>query len=208
MSKGKPQWLSWYYYDPQPGYIAASSVEYWFSVDINRGNKRQGSKYIEVGTHCNGSWSNCKVGLTLYTDKIADPSDLKISATVNNNRSDKNRTIKITSSFTNPHSWYGGGVYEGNTYVGPVGTFEIPITKDMYNKTKTYTLKVWGNDYGGTSKPTTTTTILPGGVGVWVDKSGEAKEVQNVYYKDNSGNIKEVTELWVRKNTTNYETVK
>ena len=78
----------------------------------------------------------------------------------------------------------------------------------MFGKTKTYTLIVTGKDGSKYSRSVTTSVIEASGVGVTVKKSGNPKEVKEVWYKDNKGNIHEITELWVRKNSTNCETVK
>lgn len=202
-------------YDIGFGWLPSTTVDSYTweeEIKITRpANSKQGSKTVYVGqdkgSASTSDWGPNMVYVTLYTTKIGDPTNLSISTSVDD-KTKKDRKIKISASFGNTESFYSGAIYEGNTKLSDSLYHEVPIKKSMYGTTKTYKLVVTGKDGSIYNTSTTTATIEASGVGVWVNKSGTTKEIQNVYYKDKNGNIKDVTELWVRKNTTNYETVK
>ena len=202
-------------YDVGFGWLPSTTVDSYTweeTISISRpDNSKQGSKKIKIGqdkgSASSSDWGPNMIELTLYTTKIGDPTNLSISASVDD-RTKKNRKIKISASFGNTENFYSGAIYEGDTKLTDGLSHTVNITKSMYGTTKTYKLVVTGKDGSKYNRSVTTSVIEASGVGVWVNKSGTTKEIQNVYYKDKNGNIKDVTELWVRKNTTNYETVK
>lgn len=202
-------------YDVGFGWLPSTTVDSYTweeTISISRPtNSKQGSKKVKIGqdkgSASSADWGPNMIELTLYTTKIADPSNLSISASVDD-RSKKDRKIRISASFQNKEGFYSGAIYEGNTKLTDGLSHTVSITKAMYGTTKTYKLVVTGRDGSRYETSTTTSTIEASGVGVHVKKSGKPKEVKEVWYKDKKGNIHEITELWVRKNKTNCETVK
>lgn len=203
------------YYDIGYGYLPTNTDDVYTweeTVSISRpSNSKQGSRTIKIGNDkgrdSSSDYGPNLIDLTLYTTKIGDPYNLSISASVDD-RTKKDRKIRISASFSNPESFYSGAIYEGNTKLTDGLSHTVSITKSMFGTTKTYTLIVTGKDGSKYSRSVTTSVIEASGVGVTVKKSGNPKEVQEVWYKDKNGNIREITELWVRRNSNNYETVK
>ena len=213
-SAGNVQTLSYEFWAPQPGYITGNSLYYEFEVNIDRGNKRQGSKTIYVGidsTYTSSDFKSCGGNLTLYTSKIADVSNVSLTVTADDG-SKSERYIHVTASFTNPENHYTGTLYRGNTSLGTTkGSIskDIPITYDMFEKTETFYFKITGAD--GTAYTNSTKQvpiyIEPSGVGIWNKKNNKSNEVYHMYYKKN-GDIIEVTEAWVKKSKQVIKTVK
>jgi hypothetical protein len=190
-----------------PLYIPITMWSGRFDVSISRGNNRQGSKSITAGVHSiTTPEKDALATITLYTSKVQDPSNLSVKITADS-KTVRDRKLKITASFTNPESYYTGNVILNNVTIGSFtsGSFtkEIPITKDMYDKSQVVYLKVVGKDgvqygsKGDSVKPE------PSGVGVTVKQSKNVnKEVQQIFVKTGTGknDYKEVTEVWLRNN--------
>lgn len=212
-SSGSKQTLSWEFWKPQSGYVAASSLTYTRTVTINRGNARQGSKTINIGIESAYSGSNlstCKGNLTLTTSKIADASNVVLTANADG-VGVSDRYIRLSASFTNPENYYTGYLYHGSTLLGTTTNSiskEIKITNSMFETTQSFSFVIKGKDGVSYVTKPAECYVEPGGVGIWNRKDGVAKEVTNVYYKNNNGEIIEVTEAWVKRNNQAIKTVK
>lgn len=205
--------LSWVYFSPQPGYISAKVLEFYRDVTINRGNSRQGSVTVRVGIDSKYSdwrFPDCFVNLTLYTNKIADISNVALNVTIDD-KSNNPRYIRVSSSFTNPSTYYTAYLYHnGNLLASGTGSLSrnIEVTYNMFDTNQSFNLVIKGKDGVTYHNSTKTVHVEPSGVGIWVRQSNRANEVFHVYYKNNSGEIIEVTEAWYKRNSQNIKTTK
>lgn len=210
MYNGRQQVLDWSYWAPQPGWIAANSIEYDREVSISRGSSRQGSKSVPIKVIMENGWASCVGSLTVYTSAINDVSGVSLSASVTD-KSQTTRNITVSCGFTNPESYYTAYLYHGGTLLGSSRSGfskSIPVTYAMFSTNQTFRLVIKGNDGKTYVDKSTSVYIEPSGVGIWYKQSGSAKEVFHVYYKNSSGRIIEVTEAWYRRNNINIKTVK
>lgn len=203
--------LDWRFWNPEPGYITASSLTYTRTVGISRGNNRQGSKTISVGIKSTlKDWTDTMGSLTLTTTKVADVSGVSFSV----KQSDKNanpRTMDVSMSFNNPENYYTGYIYHNGSLLQTItstGAAIIHITNAMFNTNQRFQFIIKGKDGVTYVDKSASIYIEPSGVGIWYNQNGTAKEVFHAYYKNNSGDIIEVTEAWARKNNLNIKTVK
>ena len=203
--------LDWRFWNPQPGYITASSLSYTRTVNISRGNNRQGSRTVRVGVKSGySSWTDTWVNLTLTTTRIADVSNVSLSVS----QTDKNvnpRRITVSASFNNPENYYTGYLYHNGALLQTItsyGTAIIDITNTMFETTQKFQFVIKGTDGVTYVDKPAEIYIEPSGVGIWYNQNGSPKEVFHAYYKNNSGDIIEVTEAWARKNNLNIKTVK
>jgi hypothetical protein len=211
---GSKQVLSWNYWAPQAGYVAANSLTYDRTVTgISRGNNRQGSRTINIGiqsTYSDSRFLTCRGDLTLTTSKIADVSNVSLSASADG-KDVSDRYIRITASFTNPESYYTGYLYHGNSLLGSTAgsiSKTVKITNAMFETTQGFTFVIKGKDGVTYSTKSASAYIEPSGVGIWYKQNSSAKECFHVYYKNSSGKIIEVTEAWAKRNNINVKTVK
>ena len=203
--------LDWRFWNPEPGYITASSLTYTRTVSISRGNNRQGSKTISVGIKSTlKDWTDTMGNLTLTTTRVADVSGVSLSVS----QSDKNassRIMTVSASFNNPESYYTGYLYHNgkllDTTTSAVAAI-INIHNSMFNTTQKFQFIIKGKDGVTYVDKPASLYIEPSGVGIWYNQNGSPKEVFHAYYKNNSGKIIEVTEAWARKNNLNIKTVK
>lgn len=210
-SWGDPQYLSWYYWAPQDGYITGDSLSFDRYVYIDRGASRQGSRTINIGTlnWSGNGWDSCTGNLTLTTSRIADVSNANLNVTCDSKESNP-RYIRISASYTNPEGYYTGHISGPgiNTDFTGSGSWTQAVTYDMYNTNRTYTLTIRGRDGTQYHSSSRTVYVEPGGVGIWRKENNQVKECFHVYYKNNQGNIIEVTEAWYKRNSQNIKTVK
>ena len=210
---GSKEYLSWKFYNPEPGYIAANSVTYDRTVSISRGNSRQGSKTINIGIQSGWSdyrFTTCRGNLTLTTSKISDVSNVSLTVSVDG-KNVTDRYIRISASFSNPESYYTGYLYHGGTLLGSTGgsiSKNVKITTAMFNTTQGFSFVVKGKDGVTYTTKSASGYVEPSGVGIWVRHGGATKEVFHVYYKSSTGAIVEVSEAWYRRNNINIKTVK
>lgn len=201
------------FWGSNPDYLAASSVEYTRTVNINRGNSRQGSTVVTIGVDSiftGGYYNKCMGNLALYTSKVADVSNINFAVTADG-KNVSNRNIYVTASFTNPESFYIGTVTHDKKELGTVTssrTFTIPITYDMFNTTQHFTFSIKGKDGSLITNKTYSIKIEPSGVGIWYKQNNKVKEVDSVYYKNNNGEIIDVTEVWAKVGGKAIKTVK
>lgn len=209
-SDGSKQVLDWSFWAPQPGWITGNCLEYDREVSINRGTGRQGSKSVPINVIFENGWGSARGSLTVYTSKVNDVSNVSLSASVGD-KSQTNRSITVSCSFTNPESYYTAYLYHGGTLLGS-GTSgfskSIAVTYAMYNTNQSFRLIIKGKDGVTYVDKSVSAYVEPGGVGIWSRHGGQTKEVFHVYYKNNSGKIIEVTEAWYRRNGINIKTVK
>ena len=139
--------LAYEYYSGEPGYALDSVYEHTATVTgISRGNNRQGSKTINIGiksTFTGSKFPNCMGDLTLYTSKIADVSNVRLSVSIDD-VTETDREIHVNASFTNPESYYTGYIYHNGSQIGTVtssSTIDIPVTYAMFNTTQKGNMK-------------------------------------------------------------------
>ncbi len=211
-TSGQNKVLDWMFWAPQPGWDTFNYREFPNNrVDINRGTSRQASKSVSAGVVMENGWSSAMGSITIYTSKIADPSNVGLSASVSS-KTEAKRKITVSCSFSNPESYYTAYLYHGNTLLGSSSsgfTKTIDVTYSMFNTTQTFKLIIKGKDGVEYITPKTTSVYIePSGVGIWVRNGGATKEVFHVYYKSKTGAIVEVSEAWYRRNNINIKTVK
>ena len=206
--------LNWYYYNDQPGYALESVYEHTATVTgISRGNNRQGSKTINIGiksTFTDSDFPNCIGDLTVYTSKIADVSNVRLSVSIDD-VTETDRKIHVNVSFTNPESYYTGYIYHNGSQIGTVtssNTIDIPVTYAMFNTTQKFSISIKGKD--GQEYYSTNSSILvqPSGVGIWYKNNNKMNEVYHVYFKNNNGEMIDVTEAWAKLGGKIIKTVK
>lgn len=188
-----------------------TSYSWTETISINRGNSRQGSKYVEVGvvsgSGINSDFGTTLVGLTLTTTKVPDATGSWLKATVDP-ITQRDRYITVEGGFTNPESYYNMRLYRNGVQVPFSGTYTEQVTKDKFFTNVVFTLKVYGKDgtlYNNLTKETKV-YIEPSGVGVSVQKTSTTHSVNSMYL--NNVTRKEITEVWIKKDGKVYKTVK
>jgi hypothetical protein len=208
------QALYWKFWNPEPGYLAASSHTITRRVNnISRGNKRQGSKTVRVGVqsvYSDWRFTTCIINLPLTTEQIPLPSNVTLTATADD-KTIPDRKIRIVASFSNPESYYTGMLYHNGVLIAsssdPI-TKEINITPVMFNTKQRFSFTIKGKDDIEHITPKETEVFIePSGLGIWY-KDDEPKEVFHVYQKNNSGEIIEVTEAFCKRNNKIIKIVK
>ena len=180
------------------------------TISIDRGNSRQGSKYVEVGvasgSNINSDFGTTLVGLTLTTTKVPDATNSYLKSQVDP-ITVRNRKITVEGGFTNPEGYYNMRLYRNGVQVPFTGTYTEEVTKDKFFSNIVFTLKVYGKDgtlYNNLTKETKV-YIEPSGVGVSVQKTS-THNVDSMYL--NNVTRKEITEVWIKKNGKVYKTEK
>lgn len=180
------------------------------TISIDRGNSRQGSKYVEVGvvsgSNISSDFGTTLVGLTLTTTKVPDATNSYLKSQVDP-ITVRNRKITVEGGFTNPEGYYNMRLYRNGVQVPFNGTYTEEVTKDKFFSNIVFTLKVYGKDgtlYNNLTKETKV-YIEPSGVGVSVQKTS-THNVDSMYL--NNVTRKEITEVWIKKNGKVYKTEK
>lgn len=180
------------------------------TISINRGNSRQGSKYVEVGvvsgSNINSDFGTTLVGLTLTTTKVPDATNSYLKSQVDP-ITVRNRKITVEGGFTNPEGYYNMRLYRNGVQVPFDGTYTEEVTKDKFFSNIVFTLKIYGKDgtlYNNLTKETKV-YIEPSGVGVSVQKNS-THNIDSMYL--NNVTHKEITEVWIKKNGKVYKTEK
>ena len=180
------------------------------TISIDRGNSRQGSKYVEVGvvsgSNISSDFGTTLVGLTLTTTKVPDATNPYLKSQVDP-ITVRNRKITVEGGFTNPEGYYNMRLYRNGVQVPFNGTYTEEVTKDKFFSNIVFTLKVYGKDgtlYNNLTKETKV-YIEPSGVGVSVQKTS-THNVDSMYL--NNVTRKEITEVWIKKNGKVYKTEK
>ena len=182
------------------GYLR-ESVYLEDEVKINRGNSRQGSMRVTVGVYA-GSGNESRFGtteqsITLYTSKVADPSNSWLSVTADGAEV-ANRKITVKGGFTNPEGYYTMKLYRNGTNVSFNGEYTESITKDKEKTTIYYELRVYGKDGTCYTAMTKTGSVTPAesSKGIRVNQKG----IKKVYeLKRKNVTLKDVKDIYIKK---------
>lgn len=217
-SWGEPSWNLWGGNKVDIGYgnldgFLDTSYKWQEIVNIDRGNKRQGSKQIKVGVKAGPGTSDSFAKdilktITLKTIQVPDPTLDLFVATIDT--SGTVPCIDVKWSFVNPEDYYRVELYKNGEKVelkDPVHYVE-KITPDMFNQTIKFEGKVYGKDntYYKEFSKSASLTIQPIGPGVTVNNSGTIANVNAMYL--NNVTHKGITEVWIKKDGKVYKTVK
>jgi len=185
------------------------------TVPINKGNSRQGTATITVGAQYNGNdsrFASALITKTLNTTSTPYGEITSKNCTVDSGNTSGTRYIHITCNFTNPENYHTCKLFDASgklitaTSVSPL-TYNITITKDMYQKTKAYKLELYGKDNNACPGAQTIYAFIePSGVGLWTKQNSNTKEVSTATFKN--VNQKQITEIWIRKNQEWKRTLK
>lgn len=192
--------------------ICTNGEEYTETVTLDRGNQRSITKEIVVGVEGTkaekANWE-ALVTLKVSTSEIKLPESISgIQVEVDDTMQDQ-RYIHLSLTYTNPDNYYTATLYDTTTGLvvatenvstrpGYIGT-DILITRDMFNDRKIYKCVIRGKDnkeyWSGTTNPI---DILPSGLGVYFKNSGNAQDVDAVYFKN--VNNKQVQKVYTKLN--------
>ena len=187
------------------------------TVDIDRGTSRKGSVTIYVGTKSTsgGDFKGVLQELTLETEEIPKSSftNSSITSSIDPPKTSGTRYIRLNVSFNNPSNYYTAKLYDNNGALLATSnegdtslSYNIPIDKDMFQKSYIYKAILWGKD--GNAYHTIYTSgiyVEPSGAGVYVKNSG-VHETNALAFRN--VNNKEIKEVWVKVNGKIYQTRK
>lgn len=214
---GAPSWIlsSQQYVNNQFGYLQGELFEsrtFTDTVYINRGNARQNSVEVRVGVE-SGSNINSDFGTTLktirvYTSKIADASDVRLSVEVDP-ITEQERYIKVKGGFTNPEGHYNMRLYRNGSQIPFNGEYQELITEELFENVINFELRIYGADgtyYKELTKTASTNKIESSGPGVSVNNNGTICDVTHMYLNNVTHKI--IPEVWIKKDGKVYKTVK
>ena len=200
--------------DKLAGYMTGTTLtSKEYTVNISRGNNRIGYKDVHARIEGPGNHlPTVEVSLKLETSKIPDVSVTNFSVSQTDNIYAKERFIFVRVALVNPEDYYTLRVkHEGTEIHSSNGTsfsLDIPITREMFNTSQSFTAIVTGKDGVEYYNKTTSLQILPGGIGVYAKTDDKIRDIAEVYYKDKEGNIHEVREVWVKRKSQVTKTIK
>lgn len=216
-SWGEPSWLLSYeqYTSNQFGNLQGTLFEsqtFRDGIIIPRGNARENSKEVTVGVVAGSGITDKRFATTLqtitvYTTKIADASDVWLTAEVDP-ITVQDRYITVKGGFTNPEGYYNMRLYRNGVQVPFSGTYTEQVTKDLYYQTINFELRIFGADgtfYNALTKYVSK-QIDPSGPGVSVMQNSRIYGVENACRKNVT--LKELPEVWIKKDGKVYKTVK
>lgn len=175
------------------------------TVPIDRGNSRQGTMDVTVGLQYTGTdqrFGSALQTLRLYTTEISKGYINTFSGSADSSNTVGDRYIRLYCSFTNPESFYNCRLYDANgtlitTSSGTDFNYNILITKDMYQTTKRYDVKLYGKDGTCYDNKSVVVSIEPSGAGVWAKLNNTTTEINKLTFKN--VNFKEAKEVWIKK---------
>lgn len=182
------------------------------TVNIDRGTKRKGTKEIEVGVK-SANWDpfgTVMKKITLETEEIASSKfSSELSCMVDSPKNTGTRYIRLSANFSNPSNFYTAKLYYGGTELtsssGTSISYNVEITKDMFQTERTYKIILWGKDGNKYDEKTAKAYIEPSGVGVTVKNSG-VHDISTMHFRN--VNNKEIKEVWIKINGKVYQTRK
>jgi hypothetical protein len=218
-SWGEPSWLLSYEQpaNNQFGYLQGTLFEsqtFRDEIVIPRGNSRENSKKVTVGVVAGSSITDKRFDTTLqsvtvYTTKIADASDVWLTAEVDPTTAQE-RYITVKGGFTNPEGHYNMRLFRNGVQVVPFdGTYTEKVTEDLYYQTINFELKIFGADgtfYNPLTKYASIKNIEPLGPGISVMQNSSIYGVENACRKNVT--LKELPEIWIKKDGKVYKTEK
>ena len=194
-SWGQPDWRLWGGYTHSYGnWGSAEGIlltnrrkEWTNTVTLDRGNQRYKDVTVTTGVKSDNAAGTLfpqeLQTKTFRTNEI--PTQSFSSSTVNvaidSPSTSGDRYIRISASWKNPDNYYCAKLYDSSTgkelastpYIATSLNHSILITKDMFQKSYDYTMKLWGKDgacYG--TIYSNANYIEPSGFGVSVRTSG------------------------------------
>lgn len=218
-SWGEPSWYLWGGNETNIGYgnldgFLQNSYKWQEVVNIDRGNKRQGSKQIKVGVKTGPNTSSDFASdvlktITLKTTKIADASNVSLDILEMQDPENGNRILTVTWDCTNPENYYTMTLYRNGVKVStPANLYIENITPEIFNKTIVFEIRIHGKDgtYYKELTKTKSITIEPSGPGLYIKDNDSVCAVNRMFL--NNVTHKEIMEVWIKKDGKVYKTVK
>lgn len=218
-SWGVPDWryTSGQYYNGPAGNLKCVRANSWTwteYVSIPRNNRRCPETTISVGAQAfgiSGDFNIRPVSLTLKSKEISYPSISSLSATEDSPQQSGKRYIRISGTFSNPDSFYIAKLFDSSdkqlsSSTGTSISATVEITKDMYETTKRFILRIIGKDSNKYAEKEVTISISPSGVGLYGKLNSNIIDIDQSVFKN--VNFKQAQEVWIKINGEIKKTTK
>lgn len=216
---GVPDWRysSRQYYNGPAGNLQCllqNSWEWTEYVSIPRNNRRCPETTISVGAQAfgiSGDFNIRPVSLTLKSKEISYPSISSLSATEDSPQQSGTRYIRISGTFSNPDSFYTAKLFDSSdkqlsSSTGTSISATVEITKDMFETTKRFILRIIGKDSNKYAEKEVTVSISPSGVGLYGKLNSNVIDIDQSVFKN--VNFKQAQEVWIKINGEIKKTTK
>ena len=147
----------------------------------------------------------------MKSTEISYPSISSISATEDSPQQSGTRYIRISGTFTNPSSFYTAKLFDSNgkqlsSSTGTSISANVEITKDMFETTKRFILRIIGKDSNKYAEKEITVAISPSGVGLYGKLNSNVIDIDQSVFKN--VNFKQAQEVWIKINGEIKKTTK